>query len=62
MSSHLNKTNENINYLNYTTSSAVRWVSSSASSDSLATIIRNKVFHVGQKEPSSLEKAKRGTH
>jgi hypothetical protein len=44
MSNDLNKTNENINYVNYTNSSAVRWKSSSANSDSFATIIRNKAF------------------
>ena len=44
MSHHLNKTNENINYVNYTSFNAVRWTSPSANSDSFATIIRNKAF------------------
>lgn len=36
--------NQNVNYANHTNSSAPKWSNSSAASDSLSTIIRNKTI------------------
>jgi len=36
--------NQNVNYANHTNSSAPKWSNSSATSDSLSTIIRNKTI------------------
>jgi hypothetical protein len=44
MNDRLNKTNENINYVSHTNSSAICWNSSSSNADSLATLIKNTVI------------------
>jgi hypothetical protein len=44
MNPFLNRTNENINYINYTNSSAILWSSSSADPKSVATRTRNQMF------------------
>ncbi len=36
--------NQNVNYANHTNSSAPKWSNSSAASDSLSTIVRNKII------------------
>jgi len=51
MNQPLNKTNQHVNYVNYTNSSAISWNSSTSDQGSLATLIKNNIVALPQSKP-----------